>query len=125
MAKIKSWWEGLPKAVRNLSQLIAAVSVIGGACLTITSWLETKLTEETNSRVNQIESAMEANQRQNDLSLTRLELMLLIQYAPENTFEIEKVARHYFVDLEGNWYMASLYSKWAQEHDGDTSFVKE
>lgn len=122
---VKTWWESLPKAVQRISQLIAAVTVIGSACIATTNWVKARLTEDANNRIAAIEEAMEKNQSSTDLSLTRLELMLLIQYAPENTYEIEKVARHYFIDLGGNWYMASIYSAWAAEHDGDTSFVKE
>ena len=79
-----------------------------------------KLTE-----ARQAEASLQTDKGTTERSLTRIELMLLIQHDPANTFEIEKVARHYFVDLGGNWYMAALYSDWAATYGGDTSFVKE
>lgn len=42
----------------------------------------------------------------------RLQLMLLISDYPENTAEILEVARHYFIDLEANWYATALFNRW-------------
>lgn len=51
--------------------------------------------------------------------------MNLIQNQPTNKVEVEKVARHYFVDLGGDWYASSFYSKWAAEYEGDITFITE
>lgn len=125
MKKVKAWWNNLPASTQKIAQLITAITVIGGACASAIGWIESSLTETTNQRIDKIEASLQADKGTTERSLTRIELMLLIQHDPSNTFEIEKVARHYFVDLGGNWYMAALYSDWAATYGGDTSFVKE
>ena len=57
------------------------------------------------------------------LGRTRLELTTLIAHSPTNVLEIEKVARYYFVDLGGDWYMSQIYSDWAKQYGGDATFV--
>lgn len=49
--------------------------------------------------------------------------MTLIQNTPHNVVEIERLAKTYFIDLKGDLYMTSVYSAWAKEYGGDTSFV--
>ena len=50
-------------------------------------------------------------------------LRLVARASVKNEAEIEKVARYYFVKLDGDWYMTGLYSKWAKEYNGDVSFI--
>ena len=68
-------------------------------------------------------SAIRQLNMEQDLSLKRLELLNLISHTPENKVEIERVAKHYFVNLKGDWYATKVYSKWAEENGGDISFV--
>ena len=37
--------------------------------------------------------------------------------------EIEEVARHYFYDIGGDWYMSELYSNWAKTYGGNPEIV--
>ena len=46
---------------------------------------------------------------------TQLLFMLLMQ--PEEQTEILKIAEHYFVKLQGDWYMTSLFAKWCDRHN--------
>lgn len=47
----------------------------------------------------------------------RLQLLVLILMIPDETQEIMTVAKHYFGDLKGDWYMTSLFNKWAKKHN--------
>lgn len=47
----------------------------------------------------------------------RTQLLLLILMMPNETTEILRVAECYFKDLEGNWYMTSIFNKWLKAHD--------
>ena len=47
----------------------------------------------------------------------RIQLLMVMQQQPENIDTILKLAETYFVDLEGDWYMTSEFSKWAKAHD--------
>ena len=45
----------------------------------------------------------------------RTQLLLMILMKPEEKREILTLAQHYFVDLEGNWYMTDIFKKWLKE----------
>ncbi len=137
--------------VKRVTAIVAGVTAISGLVVAITGWDPAKVTlitslagiilivfgmmcdrivKRVDTRIDSVEKRMgermDTIQKQNheqDLSLKRLELMNLIAHTPENKVEIERVARHYFVTLKGDWYATKVYSKWADEHGGDISFV--
>ena len=45
----------------------------------------------------------------------RTQLLLLLSDYPDQTEEIMRLARHYFADLSGNWYMTSLFNQWLEQ----------
>lgn len=45
----------------------------------------------------------------------RTQLLLMILMRPEEKKEILTLAQHYFVDLQGNWYMTDVFDKWVEE----------
>lgn len=47
----------------------------------------------------------------------RTQLLLLILLKSEEQQEILTIAEHYFKDLNGNWYMTSIFNKWIKEKD--------
>lgn len=105
------------------------VAVLGILVLAF-GYMGDKIVARVDNRIDDVEEKLEAQtteiRRQNheqDLSLKRLELLNLIAHTPENKVEIERVAKHYFVTLKGDWYATKVYSKWAEEHGGDISFV--
>ena len=48
---------------------------------------------------------------------TRIQLLTLIKHDPDNAESILKVARHYFVDLSGDWYATAIFQNWCAERD--------
>lgn len=53
--------------------------------------------------------------REVQLDTTRTQLLMFMQHQPRNYDTILKIAHRYFVDLQGNWYMAVEFQKWATE----------
>lgn len=47
-----------------------------------------------------------------EVDIVRTQLLVLLSDYPENVSEIMKVSEHYFSDLEGDWYMTSLFNTW-------------
>ena len=45
----------------------------------------------------------------------RTQLLLMLNDFPDQTEEIMRLAQHYFADLNGNWYMTSLFCKWLEK----------
>ncbi len=47
--------------------------------------------------------------------IVRDQLLTLMSDYPNRTDEIMEVAHHYFVDLQGNWYMTDIFTKWIDQ----------
>lgn len=52
-----------------------------------------------------------------EVDIIRTQLLLLLADYPQNTAEIMRVAEHYFHDLNGDWYMTSLFNSWLVENN--------
>lgn len=107
----------------------AVVAAIGAAVLAF-GFMGDQILYRVDERVNTIATEMKKqttelirHNHEQDMSLKRVELLNLIHHQPHNRVEIERVARHYFVTLGGDWYATKIYSQWAEEHGGDISFV--
>ena len=123
--KVSVWWKSLPNWLKRASQIIAAAAAIGSALTTGFSWVEQQITSNTNQRIDQLQMELQQVEAEYSQSLKRLELMTLIAHSPDNVAEIERVAYYYFVSLNGDWYMTKIYSEWAKQYSGDTSFLRE
>lgn len=123
-------WDNTDKWVKRILGAIATIGTIAGIITGITSWVTTQLDAHLDAKLEAITVQIEALDEKSDaadlelkLSSTRNELTTLISHSPENVIQIEMVARYYFIDLGGDWYMSGIYSKWAKEYGGDLSFV--
>lgn len=47
--------------------------------------------------------------------LLRMQLLSLIHICPDNTLEIMLVAERYFKELQGDWYMSSIFKQYLTE----------
>ena len=119
----KSKIKNFSQKVKDISAFISAVLVIIGALIGCGSWLIKEITASTNSRVDTLEQKIDENYTKDELATTRLELMVLMEHDPDNVIEIEKLARHYFSDLQGNSYLTSVFSRWCKEHGANCEIV--
>ena len=133
--KIKNKWDNLDKGVQKWATRLGAIATIVGVLVAGGGWLihqvdnavamriETQ-TESIQQEVQKLSDKVENQDRETELQLTRLELMMLIETDPENIVGIERLARHYFSPpLDGNSYMTSYYTKWAKLYGGDLSLA--
>jgi len=134
MSNIKKKWDGLDKNVQKWATRLGAIATIVGILATGGGWIVSQLDNAVATRienqtvavqqeVQKLSDKVDAQEGQQDLQLTRLELMALMNNNPYNIVEIEKVARHYFHDLGGDWYMSELYSNWAKTYGGNPEIV--
>ena len=104
--------------IKDIADIITAVGVIGAALVGIGTWTMKEITKETNAKIDKVSEQI------NDIELdsTRTQLLTLISDYPNNEEEIMRVAKYYFQDLDGDWYMTSLFTKWAESKglDPDT-----
>lgn len=48
---------------------------------------------------------------------TRTQLQIAMKLSPQNKDTIELIAKRYFTELYGNWYMDSEFQSWAKENN--------
>ena len=134
VSKIKNKWNKLDDNVQKWSKRLAAIATIIGVLAAGAGWsinqLDRAISEKIENQtaviqqeVKQVSIEREASAKQTDLQLTRLELMMLMETDPDNTIEIEKVAHRYFIELGGNAYMSSEFSRWCKLYDADCEIV--
>lgn len=111
------------KRVTRAGSAISAIVVIVSATTGLCAWVSNQFQGVVSTQINELRNEIQINDRKTEQQITRLELANLIHNQPDNKAEIEKVARYYFVVLDGDWYMTGLYSQWATAHDGDISFI--
>lgn len=122
MAKSKNKEKTLDKISGNMSKIagiISALLVIVSATTGAMSWVSEQLSADISSKFASLESEIKTANAKTETQITRLELLNLIHNQPENTAEIEKIAKYYFQDLGGDWYMTGIYSKWCSQYGGD------
>lgn len=109
--------------LKKISAVISAIGVIIGAFVGVGGWIVNQVNAESNEQIQALEARLDEARKESQLGITRLELQGLINDTPENRAEIEKLARYYFLELHGDTYMTSMYSKWATEYGGNIEFV--
>lgn len=123
MTKGTNQLQKIPSTLQKMAATVSALLAIFGAVAGAGNWLVHEITATTNERIDALELMIETNNQENRLSIVRLELMTLISNDPTNIVEIEKLARIYFGELDGNSYMTSVVSKWCKEYDSDCSKI--
>lgn len=113
MKKLKD----IPEKVKKISAFISAIIVIITACGSLLNWFESKMTEHLDARISSVENTV--NEIRQDT--IRLQLDSLINNDSENKESILSVAKVYFLDMKGDWYMTEKFKKWGKEHDIDLS----
>lgn len=113
--KMKNKLKNLPDNVKKISAFISALIVIFTACGSLLNWFETKMTEHLDERISSVESVV------NDIreDTMRLQLDNLINNDADNVESILKVAKVYFIDMKGDWYMTEKFKRWGKEHNID------
>lgn len=47
----------------------------------------------------------------------RTQLLMMMSDYPDQEQEIYRLAERYFVEMDGNWYMSSVFNKWLKSRD--------
>lgn len=116
-SKNKGIWKNVPKRIQTTSAVLASIVAICTTIGGVLSWFETKMTEHLDTRIDTLESTV------NDIRLNTVRLQLdgLMSHDSNNVESILSVARVYFIEMKGDWYMTEKFKKWGREHDVDLS----
>lgn len=123
MARKRKFFDGFSEKTKKIAGLVSAIMVIIGALTGALGWVNTQLQDVIAGQMADLKNTVQQSDDRQNQQITRLELMELMNNQPENVAEIEKVAKHYFQELNGDWYMTGLYSKWCHEYGGDPSIA--
>lgn len=103
--------------VKLIAGAITAIATIAGALGACYGFIKANLTDEVTTKLDAITSEV-AEIRQDTV---RLQLLELINGDPDNVEGILTVARTYFDDLGGDWYMTAKFKAWAEPRGIDLS----
>ena len=117
--KVKTKFESLSDGAQRLAAVVSAVLVISGVISGGFGFVITQFDSHLNEHTRELKKDIEDVK----LSSTRNELLVMMKVDPENVIGIERLAKYYFIDLQGDMYMTGMYSDWAKKYGGDTSFV--
>ena len=122
-ASLSNKYDKADKKVQRISKSITAIIVIMGAITGACSWVNSQFQEAVASQINEFRDESRAADKRHDQATTRLELMMLIEHDPTNKAAIEKMAKYYFITLDGDLYITQKYSEWAEQYGGDISII--
>lgn len=97
--------------IKDVADVITATGVIGAATIGCATWVFSQASASTNEKLDEIIEKVNVA----ELDAIRSQLLLLISNYPDNESEILKVAEYYFQDLDGDWYVTSIFTKWAED----------
>lgn len=122
MAK-KSLYNKADTKVQKIAKTISAIIVIIGAVTGACTWVSNQFAKAVSDQISEFQQETRASDAEMQQSITRVELLGLMEHDPENTVAIEKLARYYFTTLKGDKWMSERYSRYAKKYNLDTSFV--
>lgn len=105
--------------IKDLADVITAVGIIGAALIGVGTWATAQINKSTNEKLDIIIDKVDSAEE----NATRSQLLTLMSDYPENESEILKVANYYFQELNGDWYMTSLFTKWAESRGIDVQDI--
>lgn len=123
MAAKASLYDKADKHIRKWAGTLGAIATILASVAGVCAWASSQFARAVSDQISSFQQEVREADKKTEVQITRLELMTLIDTQPTNVAEIEKVAKHYFKDLEADWYMTSIYSDWAKEYGGDVNLI--
>jgi len=128
--KVKKKWDSLSNGVQKVAKLLGAIATIVGVISASGVWITAQVdnsisthiatqTEEIKQNIDYLFQKTDAHESQAELAITRIELLMLMQTNPTNITEIERVAKHYFKILNGNYYMSGVYADYCKKYGAD------
>lgn len=122
MAK-KTASEKADKKLQKWASIIGSVVAILGALTGAFSWINSQFTNAVSEQISGFQQEVRASDQANRQATTRLELMILMEHDSENTVAIERMAKYYFQELNGDLYMTQKVSDWCNAHGRDCSSI--
>lgn len=119
----ESLYDKTNNKLQRWAKTISASIVVIGAITGVFSWVSNQFANAVSNQISSFRQEMEEANIKHEQTITRVELIALIEHDPNNAAAIEKIAKYYFRDLNGDSYMLQKYSNWAKQYGGDISII--
>ena len=122
MAK-KTLYDKADRKLQRIAGTIGSLVVIIGAVSGVFGWVQSQFANAISDQIQSFQQEVRESDMSNKQATTRLELMILIEHDPNNIVAIERMAKYYFQELNGDLYMTQKVSEWCNEHGRDCSVL--
>lgn len=119
----KSFYDKADKKLQKISGTIGAILVILGALTGVCSWVSSQFQQAISNQISKFQQEVRDSDMATKQATTRLELMILMEHDTENTVAIERMAKYYFQELDGDLYMTQKVSDWCNVHGRDCTAI--
>ena len=107
----------------KIAGIVSGAIVVIGAITGLCSWISGQFSGAVSAQISGFQQEVRASDQANRQATTRLELMILMEHDTENTVAIERMAKYYFQELDGDLYMTQKVSDWCNAHGRDCSSI--
>ena len=122
----KSLYDKTDKKLQKIASTIGAIMAIIGALTGVCSWVSSQFQQAVSAQISDFQQEVRDNDKVNKQAATRTELVILIEHDSNNVVAIERMAKYYFQELDGDLYMTQKVSDWCNAHGRDcTSLIGE
>lgn len=111
--KVKDDKKPISENIKSLAAVISALTVICTAATGCAAFVANKISVDIDTKIQPLATKIDAI----EMDTTRIQLIDMIREEPDNEDSILKLAKHYFVDLSGDWYATALFNDWCAERD--------
>lgn len=91
------------------------LAIIGGGAFGFIEFLIKRKDTKQTDKIDKLNKSIESLQR----SQCRTEMLVMMNHYPNEQMEIMRLAKVYFCDMKGDFYLTSLFSKWLKENNID------
>lgn len=123
MPKKISLYDKADSKIQKISKTVGAIVIVVGAAAGVCSWVSSQFAIAVSDQISGFQQEMEVANKKHEQTITRVELIALLEHDPNNIAAIEKIAKYYFRDLDGDSYMLQKYSDWAKQYNGDITII--
>lgn len=117
--KVKDDKKPISENIKSLAAVISALTVICTAATGCAAFVANKISVDIDTKIQPLATKIDAI----EMDTTRIQLIDMIREEPDNEDSILKLAKHYFVDLSGDWYATALFNDWCAERDIHVDWV--
>ena len=123
MAKKASLYDKADKKLQRWAATIGAIVAIMGAVTGVCSWASNQFANAVSSQISDFQQETRDASKRHEQAVTRVELMILMEHDSDNVVAIEKMAKYYFQELDGDLYMTQRVSDWCNAHGLECSVI--